>query len=79
MKKDNEEVLKERIKVLEKELRDLCNLIMKIKRTADKKGMWISAGVNPYAELTEEAQQGPMITELYTRVDNIRNYIRKDK
>lgn len=62
---------------LEIQLRDLCNLIMKIKRQADKKGMWISAGVNPYVPLTDESQQGPLVTSLYEKVEEIRKVVRK--
>lgn len=78
MKREEYERLLERNQVLEEELKSLCNLIMKIKRHADRQvpRCWISAGYDPYKELTDEAQQGPLITELFEMVEQCRKQVR---
>lgn len=76
MKKEEAERLTERVRVLEEDLRGLCNHIMKMRRQAEKSGNWVSMGCDPYQPLTDEAQQGPLVTQLYGMVDEARKKIR---
>lgn len=79
MKKEDYLKLMEYNNQLEEQLKTLCNHLMKIKRYAARHQpkLWLSAGYSPDLPLTDDAQQGPMVTQLFGMVDNIRKTFRK--
>jgi hypothetical protein len=57
---------------LTKEMRTLLNHIMLINRKCKENGLWLSAGHDPYKPLTDEEQQGPLVTKLFELTKNLR-------
>lgn len=64
-----------------KEVRALLNHITLIGRKCQDSGVWLSGGVDPYKLLTDEDQQGPLVTKLFDMTQKLRlqlNRRRKD-
>lgn len=68
-KKNDDEILKQ--------ARVLINHIMLIKRKCKEHNLWLQAGHDPYKPLTDEEQQGPLVTKLFDLTANLRQRINK--
>lgn len=68
-KKNNDDILNE--------VRTLLNHIMLINRKCKEKNLWLGASFDPYKPLTDEAQQGPLVTKLFEMTKNIRQRLNK--
>ena len=77
MKKREYDELKERFDIVEQHLKDICNWAVKMKRSAERKGHWFSSGIDPYRPLTEEDQQGPLVTEFFVKIEEARKHLKK--
>lgn len=62
-----------------KEVRALLNHINFIQRKCRDSGLWLSAGIDPYKELTDEDQQGPMVNKLFEMTQNLRQQLNRRK
>lgn len=60
-----------------KEVRALLNHITLIGRKCQDSGVWLSAGIDPYKELTAEDQQGPLVTKLFEMAQNLRQQLNR--
>lgn len=60
-----------------KEVRALLNHITLIGRKCKDSGVWLSAGIDPYKDLTAEAQQGPLVTKLFEMTQNLRQQLNR--
>lgn len=60
-----------------KEVRALLNHITLIGRKCKDSGAWLSAGIDPYKELNDEAQQGPLVTKLFEMTKNLRQQLNR--
>ena len=55
-----------------KEIRTLLNHISLISRKCKENNVYLSAGIDPYKPLTDEEQQGPLVTKLFELTKNLR-------
>lgn len=60
-----------------KEFRVLLNHIMLIQRKCRENNMWLSAGCDPYKPLTDEEQQGPLVTKMFEMTKKLRQRLNK--
>jgi len=60
-----------------KQTRNLLNLIMLIQRKCRENNLWLGAGCDPYKEMTDEDQQGPLVTKMYAMVKELRKNLNK--
>lgn len=60
-----------------KEVRTLLNHIMLINRKCKDNGLWLMAGYDPYKDLTDEEQQGPLVSKLFDLTKNLRQLLNK--
>lgn len=79
MKKVEYQSLLDRKNELEDHLRRITNYLVKMRRfgTRHTPKLWLSLGYIADKPLTDEAQQGPIVTELYELVENARKIVKK--
>jgi hypothetical protein len=61
---------------LRKESRSLVNYILRIRKKCENEHLWLMASRDPYKELTNEQQQGPLITKMFEMVQNVKRKIK---
>jgi hypothetical protein len=68
MKKKNNDLNKSIVK----DFRALLNHVMMIQRKCKENNLWLIMGNDPYKNLTDEEQQGPMVAKLFDMTKNLR-------
>lgn len=67
--------LRRKNKALNKSVTDLLKQLTLIKRRCKKEKLWLIAGIDPYRELTDEAQQGPLVNGLFQLAEEVKKTV----
>jgi len=59
-----------------KKLKAITLHINKIRKKCKTNGLWLSAGFDALKDPVDNVQQGPLVTKLYTLVDDAKEYLK---